>query len=311
MKIKIWKSLKYGIGEIILIALGITIAISLNNLNEGKSENKRSLKQLQQLKSELLFDKMLLIELRDSLVVRKNMFPKVLSLSRDKVDADSIYRSLPDMGLPYMRLTNYSFEALSEKYDLTLIKDSVFHLEMAGHFTYMDLIEVNINSAIKDYDSHLVPLIRSNVDLGQKIVINKKAFYTIEFQNVCLCAQRNIDKIIGHCNYMVKGVDYMTSRIGKELNENVKVNSKVGFVNAYWTLKRILALIGLFLNIFGVIVLWRNGWTSKIVEGNYWKMGDVSEGQNDDNVKIQRRNKFGLLLISFGFLLQFVVSLIK
>ena len=55
---KTGKYLKYAIGEIILVVIGILIALQINNWNEVKKEKKQELKQLKALKLE--FDKNLI-----------------------------------------------------------------------------------------------------------------------------------------------------------------------------------------------------------------------------------------------------------
>ena len=52
------KYLKYAIGEIILVVIGILIALQINNWNENRKEKKQELKQLKALKLE--FDKNLI-----------------------------------------------------------------------------------------------------------------------------------------------------------------------------------------------------------------------------------------------------------
>ena len=54
-KNKTGKYLKYAIGEIILVVIGILIALQINNWNENKKEKRQELKQLKALKLE--FDK--------------------------------------------------------------------------------------------------------------------------------------------------------------------------------------------------------------------------------------------------------------
>lgn len=51
------KYLKYAIGEIILVVIGILIALSLNNLNEKRNLKTEEIKLLKEMKSALLSDK--------------------------------------------------------------------------------------------------------------------------------------------------------------------------------------------------------------------------------------------------------------
>ena len=48
------KYLKYAIGEILLVVIGILIALQINNWNEGRKETLRITAELNELKTELL-----------------------------------------------------------------------------------------------------------------------------------------------------------------------------------------------------------------------------------------------------------------
>ena len=53
---KSYKYFKYGIGEIVLVVIGILIALSINNWNEGRKEKKELGNYLIQMKDELILD---------------------------------------------------------------------------------------------------------------------------------------------------------------------------------------------------------------------------------------------------------------
>ncbi|OZV70101.1 DUF6090 family protein [Winogradskyella aurantia] len=56
-KNKTGKYLKYAIGEIVLVVIGILIALSINNWNENQKNKSKELKILKELKSELISNK--------------------------------------------------------------------------------------------------------------------------------------------------------------------------------------------------------------------------------------------------------------
>ena len=53
-KNKTGKYLKYDIGEIVLVVIGILIALSINNWNEGRKERLKEINYLENLKIDLL-----------------------------------------------------------------------------------------------------------------------------------------------------------------------------------------------------------------------------------------------------------------
>jgi hypothetical protein len=57
MENKTGKYLKYAIGEIVLVVIGILIALSLNNWNEKRSLKNEEIKLLKEMKAALLSDK--------------------------------------------------------------------------------------------------------------------------------------------------------------------------------------------------------------------------------------------------------------
>ena len=59
---KTGKYFKYAIGEILLVVIGILIALSINNWNEGKKRTSQEVKILKEIKSEL----------EDALIVNKS-----------------------------------------------------------------------------------------------------------------------------------------------------------------------------------------------------------------------------------------------
>ena len=50
---KTGKYLKYAIGEILLVVIGILIAIQLNNINQNHSIHKKQIKHLENIKAEM------------------------------------------------------------------------------------------------------------------------------------------------------------------------------------------------------------------------------------------------------------------
>lgn len=86
------KYLKYAIGEIVLVVLGILIALQINNLNEQRKENDKEQVVLKQLKSEFTAN---LSQLRSKIALRTDMMKDLedclFYFSVQKVDSDSLF----------------------------------------------------------------------------------------------------------------------------------------------------------------------------------------------------------------------------
>ena len=59
---KTGKYLKYAIGEIVLVVIGIMIALSINNWNEGRKETIKLKKAIESVYSDLVSDRLLINE---------------------------------------------------------------------------------------------------------------------------------------------------------------------------------------------------------------------------------------------------------
>ena len=146
MENKTSKYLKYAIGEIVLVVIGILIALQINNWNEQRKESSRETK----LKSELIeeFEKDL-TQLESKIKIRNRIIKsnlKLLSYIDDEniQDADSIKH--------YMAFTSFrpTFDPISieiiDKSDIGIIKnDTLRRLLTAWKIEVMQLREDETN----------------------------------------------------------------------------------------------------------------------------------------------------------------------
>ncbi len=77
-KNKTAKYLKYAIGEIVLVVIGILIALQINNWNEDRKTNNKIKKSLVALRNDLIQDTVLIIEKKTSTVYWGNPLHKIL-----------------------------------------------------------------------------------------------------------------------------------------------------------------------------------------------------------------------------------------
>ena len=92
-KNKTGKYLKYAIGEIVLVVIGILIALSINNWNDERKMRIVELDILRGIKQNILLDT---IDLRDNMKVYKEMFKRdvnTLNHIADRKPLDSTLES--------------------------------------------------------------------------------------------------------------------------------------------------------------------------------------------------------------------------
>jgi len=73
------KYLKYAIGEIILVVIGILIALQINNWNESRKLKQQEVKLLQQIKLDLIDNNKEILELEKRLALNKNGVDSLLA----------------------------------------------------------------------------------------------------------------------------------------------------------------------------------------------------------------------------------------
>jgi len=87
---KTGKYLKYAIGEIILVVIGILIALSINNWNEGRKENNAARSFLLGIKQDLKADSLFIEQLTPDYIGRQAEFQHFNSQIQNNVKTDSI-----------------------------------------------------------------------------------------------------------------------------------------------------------------------------------------------------------------------------
>ena len=119
------KYLKYGIGEIILVVIGILIAIQVDNWNEGRIDAENNKILFQSVSDELVQN---IEEIDRILDIYINEQPYYFKVLHKKVDYEDYKNGFPYLPNRWQRtnLTDGDFrELLSEKKNLTELQDSI------------------------------------------------------------------------------------------------------------------------------------------------------------------------------------------
>ncbi len=144
-KNKTGKYLKYAIGEIVLVVIGILIALSINNWNEKQKTKIVELKMLKELREDLKFSK---TELDTVSFYNKKMVNEY-KIIRDYINKDLPYSSrldssfaiLDTWNMPYLPFTAY--ESLKEK-GIDLISNDSLRRQISNVY------EFHLKSLIED-----------------------------------------------------------------------------------------------------------------------------------------------------------------
>lgn len=166
----------YAIGEIILVVIGILIALSINNWNEGRQLADAEQLLLKELLNDLEFSK---VEIETGIKGNKYLLNEYKSISHaideDLVFNDSLsnaFSSLAYWSSPY--LPKSTFESIKNK-DLKIISNSVVRQKLVKfhEFTYV-LISEDYNKMEWNFSQTitlpvLLKNIHINVDSGRSI----------------------------------------------------------------------------------------------------------------------------------------------
>ena len=168
---KTGKYLKYAIGEIVLVVIGILIALSINNWNEDRKDQYQELKYLIGIKTDLEVD---LVRIEGAIQRYHIKISKLYSLDSTfnlPRNFNPIKYSIDEISVSDMihrrsgfRLTMGSYKVLTSNASAGLIKN-VLLLQ-----TIQELYETRNNSLASLYDD----LKRREEYIGQKYVIERK-----------------------------------------------------------------------------------------------------------------------------------------
>jgi hypothetical protein len=123
---KTGRYLKYAIGEIILVVIGILIALSINNWNEGRKESRAASSFLLGIKQDLKADSLFIEKLIPEYLGRQTKFQHFTSLTQKKVGKDSLnYDKIIELIIPQSTFFGKvgSYNAMISEGRTTIIKN--------------------------------------------------------------------------------------------------------------------------------------------------------------------------------------------
>ena len=191
------KYLKYALGEIILVVIGILIALSINNWNLNRQKRQTELKIYQNLKEQITNDS---LDIQGQ--IRFNgYFNSQYELGIEIIENND-RSQLDTLAIIVANLTQYSdfdrdgniHETLVNSGDINLIKNediikSIIYLE--EDLMYMNRMEAIHFEAMMD---QAIPTIKDVMKFSNMKIVKPDEVYSYEFQNLFFFIKRIADE---------------------------------------------------------------------------------------------------------------------
>lgn len=216
---KTGKYLKYAIGEIILVVIGILIALQINNWNENRLKKEASLNYLKQIKSELVLD----IEfLNDELKTSQNSINYLNSISEGKYDNIDLSKLLYSLS---QNLSHRNFGTSYNKFlgtgNTEYIDDDLNKNLQSYYFASC----TNYNEVAEFHQKFT----SDNIDGPLLFILNHKKNFLVDPLEVIKALEN--EKLLSLVNWQISFLEYSKPRIEKNINE---ANKLIDLINREW-----------------------------------------------------------------------------
>tara|TARA_R110001606_G_scaffold398943_1_gene579638 strand:- start:205 stop:948 length:744 start_codon:yes stop_codon:yes gene_type:complete len=168
-KNKTGKYLKYAIGEIVLVMIGILLAISINNWNEHKKNVQQSKTYLNGIIKDIAVDTLYLTsaidDIKKALITQESLIQKVKYTSEDLNNLRYIFS--PDYWDFY--ITDQTFKQIQNSSKARLIGFDSIYNKISNYYTVIkQRIDKNTLYEIKEAtkETDLIKIINSNIEMG-------------------------------------------------------------------------------------------------------------------------------------------------
>ena len=171
MENKTSKYLKYAIGEIVLVVIGILIALQINNWNETRKDNKKEIYLLTQLQKEFKADSILLnryINITNTKVVQGKEVKRTIENKEYNISLDSIVPNVFYNGrLVIFEAYIPTFDEIISSGNLGILKNDVLKNMIKTYKNNNESLKTFLYSESQkikaDYNSHLYKYFDSEI----------------------------------------------------------------------------------------------------------------------------------------------------
>ena len=153
MENKTGKYLKYAIGEIILVVIGILLALQINTWNENRIDSKRLNLYTQSLLNDLELDKKRLIE---CMVFDSTKVSIIDSLSEPVQDFIEDYSDRGILTIKSIKVNNATFKTMSSNNDLELYQNIDLQNSISKYYADVEYVirfeNVYLNNSYSNFE---------------------------------------------------------------------------------------------------------------------------------------------------------------
>jgi hypothetical protein len=192
---KTGKYFKYAIGEIVLVVIGILIALSINNWNEGEKDLNKEITILKNIKKDVI---------SDTLDITFNIkYHKVFLESEKKLNAyihgnknikESQIDFINSLGSPLFSILHQASFTNLQNNDLGIITNNKLKLGISRHYDYFVRVILILENEMKEYETYPAKLPYYlkyfNTDDSVNILSNKELnsnnYYNPNFERTAL-----------------------------------------------------------------------------------------------------------------------------
>jgi len=232
---KVAAYLRYAIGEIVLVVIGILIALQVNNWNEHRKERNEEVKMLIELKSDLMESRGELERADRANLKTIHLYKRLVAAMQQKkkynTSLDSAFGSIPLWAAPYF--TNSAYETLKSK-GLDIISNDGLRTSITKFYnTDISILENDWNKWEWNINQQVVlPWFTKHCRYYSKYLAkpnNYKALVSHDEQllNILGLLLRSRRYGINKCELMEHKIDHLVDQIDSELR-NRGYNHKMG-----------------------------------------------------------------------------------
>ena len=221
---KLSKYLLYAIGEIVLVVIGILIALAINNWNQQKKEAAFDTEILQQIRANLIKDKITLEEINANFIKSQNSSAKILNSDWSQQDQDSLKYWLGDI-VQFDR-----FQPLSNAYEvakskgLDLISNKQLRFLLGSYYDdEVSRVERSVRDIENAFSRDWVPILEAHSEefkFKGYVVLKDPLFYSRPSREKTIL-KLNRDNFRGsseNVTRIIKTIDKIQELINQEIN---------------------------------------------------------------------------------------------
>ncbi|MGB5189981.1 DUF6090 family protein [Robiginitalea sp.] len=178
------KYLKYALGEIVLVVIGILIALQINTWNEGLVNKKKEKEYLNNLIEDLKTQENLVnTQIRHEATMRGNCEKALKYLNAEKIPGDSVSKYLETVTRRTFVVNDPTFQDLKSSGNILLIKDSDLRKKILSFYQYLDysalVIQTSNETSVAEFRHFLINHSVVNVNYLDSLTVAGGVNFTI------------------------------------------------------------------------------------------------------------------------------------